>query len=74
MEMITAPDGSSLAFDQVGSGPPLILVSGAMCDRRTDAALAVALARTAAGRRPTTVDSSRCCWPPADTATPSSCS
>ena len=44
MEMITSRDGSTLAFDQLGGGPPLILVSGAMCDRRSDAVLADALA------------------------------
>lgn len=32
------------SFDQIGSGPPLILVSGAACDRRVDTPLAEVLA------------------------------
>ena len=44
MEMITSADGTTLAFDQLGSGPPLVLVSGAMCGRRADEAIAAALA------------------------------
>ena len=42
--MITSADGTTIAFDQLGSGPPLVLVSGAMCGRRADEAIAVALA------------------------------
>ena len=44
MEMITSADGTRIAFDQLGSGPPLVLVSGAMCGRRADEAIATALA------------------------------
>ena len=44
MEMITSADGTTLAFDQTGAGPPLVLVSGAMCGRRADEAIAAALA------------------------------
>jgi pimeloyl-ACP methyl ester carboxylesterase len=44
MEMIRSADGTTIAFDQLGSGPPLVLVSGAMCGRRADEAIATALA------------------------------
>jgi pimeloyl-ACP methyl ester carboxylesterase len=44
MEMITSTDGTTIAFDQLGSGPPLVLVSGAMCGRLADQAIAEALA------------------------------
>ena len=44
MEMITSADGTTIAFDQLGSGPPLVLVSGAMCGRLADQAIAEALA------------------------------
>ena len=44
METITSADGTTIAFDQLGSGPPLVLVSGAMCGRRADQAIAEALA------------------------------
>lgn len=45
MEMIQSADGTTIAFDQLGAGPPLVLVSGAACDRRVDAPLADALAQ-----------------------------
>jgi len=41
-----SPDGTTIAFDQLGSGPPLVLVAGAACDRRQDAPIAEALARS----------------------------
>lgn len=44
METVTSTDGTVIAFDQLGSGPPLILVAGASCDRAVDAAIAAALA------------------------------
>jgi len=44
MEMITSADGTPIALDQTGSGPPLVLVSGAMCGRRADEAIANGLA------------------------------
>ena len=44
MEKVTSADGTTIAFDQLGAGPPLILVSGASVDRSIDAALATALA------------------------------
>lgn len=44
METVTSADGTVIAFDQLGAGPPLILVAGASCDRAIDAPLAEALA------------------------------
>jgi pimeloyl-ACP methyl ester carboxylesterase len=46
METVTSPDGTTIAFDQLGSGPPLVLVAGAACDRGQDAPIAEALARS----------------------------
>lgn len=40
MKPCISRDGSPIAFDQVGQGPPLILVLGAFNDRRTGAPLA----------------------------------
>ncbi len=37
---VTSPDGTPIAFDCVGDGPPLVLVSGIFCDRRVLADLA----------------------------------
>ena len=45
METVTSADGTAIAFDQLGSGSALILVSGASCDRAVDAAIAEALAQ-----------------------------
>jgi pimeloyl-ACP methyl ester carboxylesterase len=44
METVTSADGTTIAFDQLGSGPPLVLVAGASCDRAVDAGLAEGLA------------------------------
>ena len=44
MEKIQSRDGTTVAFDQLGGGPPLVLVSGASCDRTIDTPLAIALA------------------------------
>ena len=44
MEKVTSADGTTIAFDQLGAGPPVILVSGASVDRSIDAPLAAALA------------------------------
>lgn len=44
LEYITSTDGTRIAFDQIGTGPPAAIVSGAMCSRQSDAALATALA------------------------------
>jgi len=43
-EMTTSADGTAIAFDRTGDGPPLILVGGAFNDRRTSVALAALLA------------------------------
>ncbi len=44
METVTSADGTTIAFDQLGSGPPLVLVAGASCDRVVDAGIAAGLA------------------------------
>jgi len=33
MEKVTSADGTTIAYDRLGSGHPLILVGGALCDR-----------------------------------------
>jgi pimeloyl-ACP methyl ester carboxylesterase len=45
MEQVRSKDGTSIAFDQWGEGPPLVLVAGASCDRSIDAPIAEELAR-----------------------------
>lgn len=45
METVTSADGTRIAFDQLGSGSPLILVAGASCDRAVDGPLAEELGR-----------------------------
>lgn len=45
MERVQSKDGTSIAFDQLGEGPPLVLVAGASCDRSIDAPIAQELAR-----------------------------
>jgi pimeloyl-ACP methyl ester carboxylesterase len=44
METVTSADGTTIGFDQIGAGPPLVLVAGAACDRAVDGRLADALA------------------------------
>ncbi|TQM36087.1 alpha/beta fold hydrolase [Pseudonocardia cypriaca] len=44
METVTSADGTTIAFDQIGAGPPLVLVAGASCDRAVDARIAQGLA------------------------------
>jgi hypothetical protein len=44
METVTSADGTTIAFDQIGAGPPLVLVAGGSCDRAVDARIADALA------------------------------
>jgi pimeloyl-ACP methyl ester carboxylesterase len=41
---VTSRDGTRLAFDRIGTGPPLVLVGGILCDRGTTRALADRLA------------------------------
>ncbi len=43
-EMTTSADGTPIAFDRIGDGPPLILVGGAFNDRNSAAQLAERLA------------------------------
>jgi pimeloyl-ACP methyl ester carboxylesterase len=45
MEKIQSKDGTTIAFDQLGEGPPIIIVAGAACDRGVGAPVAQALAR-----------------------------
>ncbi|MFL6138180.1 MAG: alpha/beta fold hydrolase [Frankiaceae bacterium] len=45
MEMVTSADGTPIAYELAGSGPPLVIVLGAFCDRRTAASLAKHLAQ-----------------------------
>lgn len=47
METVTSKDGTTIAYDKLGSGPSLILVSGGSCDRMVDAELANGLAEVA---------------------------
>jgi pimeloyl-ACP methyl ester carboxylesterase len=39
METVTSKDGTTIAFDRIGSGPPVILVSGGSVDRMANAPL-----------------------------------
>jgi len=40
METTTSKDGTTLAFDRLGSGPPVVLVCGGSVDRMADAGIA----------------------------------
>lgn len=44
MEKVTSADGTTIAYDRLGSGDPLILVAGALCDRHALRPLADVLA------------------------------
>ena len=44
MNTVTSSDGTTIAFDRLGDGPPVILVCGASTDRRANASLAALLA------------------------------
>ena len=37
---VTSRDGTSIAFDRLGQGPPVVVVSGMFCDRDTTKELA----------------------------------
>jgi hypothetical protein len=39
MDIVRSKDGTNIAFDRVGEGPPIILVVGAFSDRATGASL-----------------------------------
>lgn len=45
METTRSADGTAIAYDRSGDGPPLILVVGAFCDRSAPATLAAVLAQ-----------------------------
>src|SRR5215213_10034163 len=45
MDKVTSRDGTIIAFDRLGNGPPVILVCGAMCDRALMRPTAEELAR-----------------------------
>ena len=40
METVTSKDGTTLGFDRLGEGPPVVLVCGGSVDRMADAAIA----------------------------------
>ena len=44
MRKVISKDGTPIAFDQSGHGPPIILVAGATATRLAEASLAGALA------------------------------
>jgi pimeloyl-ACP methyl ester carboxylesterase len=44
MDTVSSPDGTAIAFDGTGNGPPLVLVVGAFCDRTTTRSLTKLLA------------------------------
>ncbi len=45
MDTATSADGTPIAFERLGDGPPLILVGGALCDRASTRPLAERLER-----------------------------
>jgi pimeloyl-ACP methyl ester carboxylesterase len=44
MDQVTSKDGTTIAFDRLGDGPPVVLISGGSVDRFSNAALADLLA------------------------------
>jgi len=44
METVTSQDGTTIGFERLGSGPPVVLVCGGSVDRSADAAIAQELA------------------------------
>ncbi|MGW5364796.1 alpha/beta fold hydrolase [Actinopolymorpha pittospori] len=44
LETVTSSDGTTIAFERYGEGPPVILIGGACNDRSTVAGLAASLA------------------------------
>src|SRR3712207_1284331 len=44
MHTVTSSDGTAIAFDRLGDGPPVVLVCGASTDHRANASLAGLLA------------------------------
>jgi hypothetical protein len=45
MDKVTSRDGTQIAFDRLGDGPPVIVVGGAMCDRALTGPTAEELAK-----------------------------
>ncbi|RBQ18336.1 alpha/beta hydrolase [Spongiactinospora rosea] len=45
MDKVTSADGTPIAFDRIGDGPPVVVVAPALCDRSDTYALAEHLAR-----------------------------
>jgi pimeloyl-ACP methyl ester carboxylesterase len=45
MDTVTSSDGTTIAFDRSGEGPPVIVVGGATCDRAMTRPLAEQLAQ-----------------------------
>ena len=45
MDKVTSSDGTPIAFDRLGDGPPVVVVCGAMCDRALMRPTAEELAR-----------------------------
>jgi hypothetical protein len=45
VDSVTSSDGTTIAFDRLGEGPPVILVCGGSTDRMVNAPLAALLAR-----------------------------
>src|SRR5688572_891527 len=45
MDTVTSRDGTTIAFDRLGDGPPVILVSGGSVDRSSNAGLAEVVAK-----------------------------
>ncbi len=43
MQTVTSADGTSIAYERLGGGPPIVLIAGAFNDRRTTAPLAAQL-------------------------------
>lgn len=44
METVTSADGTTIAYDRLGEGPPVVLISGGSVDRQSNAPLAGLLA------------------------------
>ncbi len=47
---VTSTDGTQIAFDRIGQGPPVVVVSGLLCDRLRTQELAEQLAEQSAGQ------------------------
>src|SRR5688572_4997218 len=44
MQVAQSADGTSIAYDRLGDGPPLIVIGGLLCDRAKTTPLAMELA------------------------------